>query len=159
MGLNSSPALEQTEVDWSTVLEAAAAIARRGSTTEPELLQSLTDELRGLNLTGEVAFFNAEGQLQIRARILNPSSENALGRLMGRSIEGYAFDPAKISVFHEAFASSQPVFVSHRMDILRQITPSGLRGLTPRIMNLLGGDQPTIVTPLIASGESRNTGI
>ncbi|MGA9531641.1 MAG: GAF domain-containing protein [Anaerolineales bacterium] len=149
------PRIAKTEgyVDttWVSALRAAAAVTRRATSSEADLLRAVSEELRKLHLLGGLALITEDNQLEIRARLLSPSVERALLRLSGTDILGYRFDPAQSPAYYSVLESGEPLFVQNRQEVVKSLMPAGLGPLLPAILRLIGGNQPTILAPLITS--------
>ena len=133
---------------WMEVLRAAAGVARKASSDQEEVVQSVVRELRRLKLRGGLALFTPEGLLEVRGRSLSASVEASLRRLAGIPVEGYRFDPQQVSAYREAFERQAPVFTRDRESVVAQMMPVRLRPLLPAVMRLLR-NHPVIVAPLI----------
>lgn len=139
------------DTTWVSALRAAAAVTRRANSSEADVVRAVSEELRKLHLLGGLALLTDDNQLEIRARLLSPSVERALARLSGLSIQGFRFDPAESPAYHSVLESGEPAFVQDRKQIVKSLMPDGLGPLLPVILRLIGGNQPTILAPLITS--------
>jgi len=134
---------------WASVLHAASGVARKAASSEADVLRAVTEELRRLKLKSTVALLTPDGQLEVQTRPISQSTESTLRRLTGLQVTGYRFDPQQVDIFREALSTGEAVFTTKHAHNIRQIMPPGLRPLLPRIMRLLGREQPAIVAPLI----------
>jgi PAS domain S-box-containing protein len=134
-----------------SVLHAAAAVARRATSTEADVLRAVSKELRQLKLIGGVLLLDEQGQLVVRNRVISPVVELTLRRLTGLSIVGFGFDPAEVPEIKAAMDLGEPMFISDRRKAVAAIAPSGLEPVIPVILRLIGGDTPSIVAPLMVS--------
>jgi PAS domain S-box-containing protein len=149
----SGPTGSQGYVDttWVSALRAAAAVTRRATSSEADVLRAVSEELRKLHLMGGLALLTEDDQLEIRARLISPSVERALLRLSGLDVQGYRFDPSETPAYSAVLESGEPLFVENRQEIVKNLLPAGLGPLLPVILRLIGGNQPTILAPLITS--------
>ena len=150
-----SPASTGAYVDatWIPPLRAAAAVARRATSSEADVLRVVAEELRRLHLVGGVALLTESGELEIRSRILSPSVERTLQRLTGLSLEGFRFKPESSTAYLKVLTTGEAHFFDEREDIIRTLVPDRLSALLPTIVRLMGGNQPTILAPLISADQ------
>ncbi|MCJ7513262.1 MAG: GAF domain-containing protein [Anaerolineales bacterium] len=139
---------EDPEVFWASVMRVATEVARKGSSSEQDVLRAVTQELSRLRMRGSVALFDDEGLLEIRTRSLSSAVESALSQLVGIPVAGYRFDPNQVDLYRQALATGEAVFSSDRPAVIRQMLPANLRPLLPRIIRMLGV-QPIIAAPLV----------
>ncbi len=147
-----NPALDEREDIWSSALRAAASVARQAAFSEADVLRAVTEELRRLQMRGGVSLLLPDGRLQIHTRSVSRTTERALERLAGMSINGYVFDPRTVDVYSDALTGGEPVFTADRATVVRQLTPRAFRYLVPLIVRLLGS-APVIVAPLMLGGQ------
>lgn len=136
---------------WAAVLQAAAAVARRATESEAELVATVAQELDRIELRGGVSLFDRHGALVVRGISLG-GAERQLKRLTGQSVLGFQFDPAQVDACRQALERAQAVFVSDSASIISQMLPESLSSFLPRILQSIG-DQPTIVAPLMSEGQ------
>jgi PAS domain S-box-containing protein len=139
----------EIETIWAAALQATAAAARQGGSSEADVLRAFTDALRDLKLRGSIMLLQEDGRLRVASAALSRSLMTTLSRLGGVDIFSYTFDPAQVDLFEQALASRQAVFSPTNTDIVRQIAPRSARPLLPRIMKMLG-EVPLIATPLLS---------
>ena len=118
-----NPALDEREDIWSSALRAAASVARQAAFSEADVLRAVTEELRRLQMRGGVSLLLPDGRLQIHTRSVSRTTERALERLAGMSINGYVFDPRTVDVYSDALTGGEPVFTADRATVVRQLTP------------------------------------
>ncbi len=133
---------------WAAALKAAAGVARKSSSSEEDLVQAVTKELRRLDMRGAVALLDHDGQLVLQSRALNRTIERQLKKLTGMSVKGFRFDPQEVDAYRRALEDRKPVFESDNSDTIAQMLPESLRSLLPRIVKVLGS-LPVIVAPLL----------
>jgi PAS domain S-box-containing protein len=150
------PNLQDRESIWASALSAAAAVARRASSSEEDVLRSVTLELRRLRMSGAVSLLTDDRRLQVMTRSISPTIERSLRRLTGLETLGYTFDPRQVSIYHQALESGEAVYTADRSTVIAQMVPDSLRPMLSRLMSLLG-DRPVIVAPLIL--EDRALGV
>ena len=148
---SGAPVFGDREDIWASALRAAASVARQAAFSEKDVLRTITEELRRLQMPGSVSLLLPDGRLQIQTRSVSRTTERALERLAGISIGGYTFDPATVDVYHQALTSGEAVFTADRAEVVRQMTPGTMRFFLPRIIRLLGS-VPVIVAPLVLGG-------
>lgn len=136
-----------------SVLHAAAAVARRATSSEADVLRAVSEELRKLKLIGGVFLLDDQGMLVVRSRVLSPVVEHTIRRLTGIDLLGYRFEPNGVSPFQTAMARGEPIFITDRRQTLADLLPERLHALLPAILRLIGGDTPTIVAPLSVSDQ------
>jgi GAF domain-containing protein len=136
---------------WAAALQATAAVARQGGSSEADVLHALTDALRRLKMRGTVMLLREDGRLEVRSVALSRSLTTTMARLGGVPVVGYAFAAPDVGLLSQALQSRQAVFAPNNSEIVRQITPAHARSLIPRISRMLG-DSPVIAAPLL-SGE------
>jgi PAS domain S-box-containing protein len=139
------------DATWIPPLRAAAAVARRATSSEADVLRAVSEELRRLHLIGGVALLTESGQLEIRSRILSPSVERTLQRLTGLTIEGHRFDLARSPAYRQVLSTGETLFFDDREEIISTLVPERLSALLPVIVRLVGGNQPTILAPLMSA--------
>ncbi len=142
---------------WGAVLQAVVAVAHRGASSEPELLDAVSEVLRRLQLTGGVSLLTSVGQLEVSTQIVGEAAGGPLEQLTGRQVVGYRFNPQEVDVYDQALGSGEPVFSDDRVGIIRQLTPKPLQSLVPQIVRLVGGNLPTIVAPLVLADQILGT--
>lgn len=138
---------------WVAPLRAAAAVARRATSSEGDVLRAVAEELRSLHLVGGVAMLQENGNLVIRSRILSPTVEGTLKRLTGLSVLGYQFAPDDVEGYGKALETGEAQYCPRREPIIRAIGPQRFQPLVPIILRLVGGDHPTIVAPLVSADQ------
>lgn len=136
---------------WAAVLQAAAAVARQAAGSEQQLVESVSRELRRIELRGGLALLERNGTLTIRGLSISHTLERHLKRLSGLSIIGFKFDPSQVDAYRQALDSGEAVYVQDSVGIVRQMVPEPMRSFLPRIMEQLG-DHPVIVAPLLLEG-------
>lgn len=139
----------EIETIWAAALQATAAAARQGGSSEADVLRAFTDALRGLKLRGSIMLLQENGRLRVASAALSRALMTTITRLGGVDIFSYTFDPAQVDLLGQALASRQAVFSPTNTDVVRQIAPRSARPLLPRIMKMLG-DVPLIATPLLS---------
>jgi PAS domain S-box-containing protein len=147
---------QDRESIWASALSAAAAVARRTSSSEEDVLHSVTLELRRLRMAGAVSLLTDDGRLRLMTRSISPILEHSLHRLTGLETIGYTFDPREVSIYRQALESGEAVYTPDRRAVIAQMLPSGLRPMLSRLMSMLG-QRPVIVAPLIL--EDRALGV
>ena len=136
----------QTKPIWAEIMRAAVAVASQATLNEEDLLESVSNELRSLNLHGAVMLLTADGYLEVQG---TPSGlENALRKLTGHETRGFKIDPEEVDIYRQILISSEPVFTHDRQAILQQIIPENFRTIASKIFALLG-DHPMIYAPLL----------
>ena len=136
----------QAKPIWAEIMRAAVAVASQATLNEEDLLESVGNELRRLNLHGAVLLLTADGHLEVQG---TPSGlESALRKLTGREARGFRFDPEEVDIYRQILLASQPVFTRDRQAILQQIIPENFRTIASKIFALLG-DRPMIYAPLL----------
>lgn len=133
-------------------MNAAAAVARRASSSESDVLRAVSEELRSLHLIGGVAIL-AEGKLSFRTRMMSSSVEEALERLTGVSISAYEIPLEKVPTFQRILESGEAALIQNRTQLIRELLPERLLPATSRIMHVIGGEMPTVVAPIRSRGE------
>ena len=133
---------------WQAALSAAAGMARQATGSEEDLLNSVSKELRRLELHGGVSLLQPDGQMVVRGISLSPGVERQLKRLTSESINGYRFDPRAVDLYRRALETREPIFTAERAEVVGQLLPARLHPLLGAIMRVLG-DHPTIIGPLI----------
>jgi PAS domain S-box-containing protein len=139
----------EIETMWASALRAAAGVARRAASSERDVLQAVTEELRRLKLRSTLALLTPDGELEIQARLISQSAEGMLRRLTGLQIAGFRFDPQAVDIYRDALSTGEAIFTADQTETIRQILPKSLRPLQSRIMHILGREQPAIIAPLI----------
>lgn len=147
---------EDPEIFWASVMRVATEVARRGASTDQDVLRAVTQELARLRMRGSVALFDEDGLLEIRTRSLSNAAETALSHLAGVPVAGFRFDPHQVDVYHQALESREAVYSSDRPAVIRQMVPPNLRPLVPRLIRMLG-IQPIIVAPLVLDDQAIGT--
>jgi PAS domain S-box-containing protein len=137
------------ETMWAAACYAAAGVARMATSSERDVLQAVTEELRRLKLRSTLALLTSDGELEIQTRPISQSTEGMLRRLTGLQIAGFRFDPQTVDIYRDVLAKGEAIFTTDQAETIRQILPKSLRPLQSRIMNILGRDQPAIIAPLI----------
>ena len=143
----NSPRRGETDSIWATTLRASAGVASRAAASEQDVLRAVTEELRRLKMRGSVMLFRPDGKLELRTSAISQALTSTLHRLTGLDIIGYAFDPKDVDLIREVMETGQPSFAPSSSALVRQITPPPLRGLVPRLLNMLGV-QPVLAAPL-----------
>lgn len=133
-------------------MNAAAAVARRASSSEADVLRAVSEELRKLHLVGAVAILT-DGMLEFRSRMLSSSVETALERLTGISLSGYRVSLDQAHVFRSVLDSGEAILVESRSHLINELMPDRLKPTSSRILHLIGGEMPTIVAPIQSSGQ------
>ena len=149
----SSKRPPETDSVWAEALQATAAVARQGNSTEADVLRAVTEGFRRLNLRGSVIMLRSDGRLEVRTRAVSPAVETTLRRLTGLEITGYQFDPHDVPAYQDVLQSGRAQFHPSGAPIIGQMMPTTLRPLLPRIVHLLG-DHPVVYAPLLASGRT-----
>ena len=149
----SSKRPPETDSVWAEALQATAAVARQGNSTEADVLRAVTEGFRRLNLRGSVIMLRSDGRLEVRTRAVSPAVETTLRRLTGLEITGYQFDPHDVPAYQDVLQSGRAQFHPSGAPIIGQMMPAALRPLLPRIVHLLG-DHPVVYAPLLASGRT-----
>ena len=139
---------------WATALQATAAVARQGGSSEADVLRALTDALRRLEMRGSVMLLLDDGRLEVRSVALSRSLTTAMARLSGIAVVGYTFETSDVELLSRALQSRQAVFAPDTTQIVQQITPASARPLIPRIAKMLG-DNPVIAAPCSRRSRSR----
>jgi PAS domain S-box-containing protein len=147
---------EDPEVFWASVMRVATEVARRGASSEQDVLRAVTLELSRLRMRGSVALFDPDGLLEIRTRSLSNAAETTLSQLAGIPVAGFRFDPQQVDVYRQALESRDAVYASDRPAVIRQMLPPTLRALVPRLIRILG-IQPVIVAPLLLDDQALGT--
>jgi PAS domain S-box-containing protein len=137
------------ETMWAAACYAAAGVARMATSSERDVLQAVTEELRRLKLRSTLALLTSDGELEIQTRPISQSTEGMLRRLTGLQIAGFRFDPQTVDIYRDVLAKGEAIFTTDQAETIRQILPKSLRPLQSRIMNILGREQPAIIAPLI----------
>ena len=143
----------EIETIWAAALQATAAVARQGSSSEADVLRAVTEGFRRLNLRGSVTMLRSDGRLEVRTRSVSPAVETTLRRLTGLEIAGYQFDPQDVPAYQDVLQTGRAQFHPSGGPIIGQMMPAALRALLPRIVHLLG-DHPVVYAPLLASGRT-----
>ncbi|MFQ5942250.1 MAG: GAF domain-containing protein [Anaerolineales bacterium] len=156
MAVEVQEANQNTREIWAAALKAAAGVARQSASSEEELVQAVTKELKRLDMRGAVALLDREGQLVLQSRALNRTVERQLKKISGLTIEGFRFDPQEVDIYRRALEDCKPVFESDNSDTITQMVPDGLGSLLPRIMQLVGS-RPVIVAPLVLEDQTLGT--
>ncbi|MBF8255270.1 MAG: hypothetical protein HW375_177 [Anaerolineales bacterium] len=143
----------EIETIWAAALQATAAVARQGSSSEADVLRAVTEGFRRLNLRGSVTMLRSDGRLEVRTRSVSPAVETTLRRLSGLEIAGYQFDPQDVPAYQDVLQTGRAQFHPSGGPIIGQMMPAALRALLPRIVHLLG-DHPVVYAPLLASGRT-----
>lgn len=133
-------------------MNAAAAVARRASSSEVDVLRAVSDELSGLDLVGGVALLT-DGVLRFRTWMLGSGIESALERLTGETISGYQVDLDQLPTYREALETGEAVLVDRFSILLEELLPKRLRPFSSQILKLIGGEMPSIVAPIQSSGK------
>lgn len=133
-------------------MNAAAAVARRATSGESDVLRAVSEELRSLHLIGGVAILS-EGNLTFRTRMLSSSVETALERLTGISINGYEIPLDQVPTFRRILESGEAALIPDRSELIKELLPERLLPATSRILSIIGGEIPTIVAPIQSRGE------
>jgi len=139
---------------WAAALQATAAVARQGGSSEADVLRALTDALRRLKMRGSVLLLREDGRLEVRSVALSRHLTTTMARLSGVPVLGFAFDPSDVELLSRAVQSRQAVFAPDNTGLVRQITPPSARALIPRIAKMLG-DSPVIAAPLLSGDRPR----
>ncbi len=147
---------DEPEVFWASVMRVATEVARRGASSEQDVLRAITQELARLRMRGSVALFDANGMLEIRTRSLSIAAETALSQLAGVPVAGFRFDPLQVDVYRQALETHEAVYASDRPAVIRQMVPPNLRPLLPHLIRMLG-IQPIIVAPLVLDDQAIGT--
>ena len=134
---------------WATALQATAAVARQGGSSEADVLRALTDALRQLEMRGSVMLLLDDGRLEVRSVALSRSLTTTMARLSGIPVVGYTFETSDVELLSRALQSRQAVFAPDTTQIVQQITPASARPLIPRIAKMLGNN-PVIAAPLLS---------
>jgi PAS domain S-box-containing protein len=150
------PRRDEPEVFWASVMRVATEVARRGASSEQDVLRAVTQELARLRMRGSVALFDDDGLLEIRTRSLSIATETALSRLSGMPVAGFRFDPQQVDVYRQAIETGEAIYSSDRPAVIRQMIPPSLRPLVPRLIRMLGV-QPVIVAPLVLDDQTIGT--
>jgi PAS domain S-box-containing protein len=137
------------ETMWASACYAAAGVARRATSSERDVLQAVTEELRRLKFRSTLALLTPDGELEIQTRPISQSTEGMLRRLTGLQIAGFRFDPQTVDIYRDVLSTGEAIFTTDQAETIRQILPKSLRPLQSRIMNILGREQPAIIAPLI----------
>lgn len=133
-------------------MNAAAAVARRASSSESDVLRVVSEELRNLHLLGAVAIL-IDGTLEFRARMMSSSVETALERLTGMPISGYRVILDQATIYRGVLESGEPLLVEKRSEVINELLPDRLRPALTRILHLIGGEMPSIIAPIQSSGQ------
>lgn len=141
-------ARDEGESIWASSLRVAAAVARQAASSEADVLRAVSAEMRRLKLLGTVTLLSPDGMLEVVSPSLSRSAQSTLQRISGLEIAHFRFDPKTVDVYREVLESREPRFTTERATMVRQLVPSAIRPLLPRIMHILG-EYPVIVAPLL----------
>ena len=133
-------------------MRAAARVAGASPSSEEELAQAVSDALQAIDLQGGMILLQPDGMARVMGNPLPKAIVRALHSFARVPVRGFEFDPQRVDAYRRTAVWKEPIFISDRTQVVRQLMPDNPPIPLSKVMEILGR-RPLILAPLLGAGE------